>query len=41
MIRVAVDTGLSEREVLDRARAVARDEGIVVGGVVPPVVITG
>ncbi len=41
VVRVAADTGWSEREVLDRARAVARDEGIVVGGVVPPGVITG
>ena len=38
---MAADTGLSEREVLDRARALARDEGLVVGGIVPPAVLTG
>ena len=41
VVRVAADTGLSEREVLDRARARARDEGLVVGGSVPPAVLAG
>ncbi len=33
--KVAAETGLSEREVLDRARALARGDGLVVGAVVP------
>ena len=33
--RVARETGLSEREVLDRARALARGDGLVVGSPVP------
>ena len=33
--RVASATGVSEREVLDRARALARDAGLVVGSVPP------
>ena len=34
--KVAAETGLSEREVLDRARALARGDGLVVGAVVLP-----
>ena len=35
VVRVAADTGLSEREVLDRARALARSAGLVVGTLPP------
>ena len=41
VVRVSVDTGLSEREVLDRARALARAGGLVVGRIVPPDVVAG
>jgi len=41
VVRAAADTGLSEREVLDQARSLARDEGLVVGGIVPPAVLAG
>ena len=33
--RVAAETGLAEREVLDRARALARSAGLVVGAIPP------
>jgi len=35
VVRVAAETGLAEREVLDRARALARSAGLVVGAVPP------
>jgi uncharacterized protein (DUF111 family) len=41
VIRVADDTGMSEREVLDRARSLARELGLVVGVRLPPDVLTG
>ncbi len=36
VVRVAAETGLSERDVLDRARSAARADGLVIGADVPP-----